>query len=82
VDEESRHGRRLSGLSTSLLIAPLLSAKGIVSYLDKDYAEAIPAFQLSINEDPTLGAPYVGLGAVLIIQRRFREALARISHTR
>jgi tetratricopeptide (TPR) repeat protein len=52
-----------------------LSLQGIVRYLDKDYAEAIPAFQLSINEDPTLGAPYVGLGAVLIIQRRFREAL-------
>jgi tetratricopeptide (TPR) repeat protein len=52
-----------------------LSLQGIVSYQDKDYAEAIRAFQRSINEDPTLGAPYVGLGAVLIIQRRFREAL-------
>jgi tetratricopeptide (TPR) repeat protein len=49
--------------------------QGVVSYQDKDYARASRAFQRSIEEDTTLGASYVGLGAVLIIQRRFREAL-------
>lgn len=52
-----------------------LSLQGIVSYQDKDYAEATRAFQRAIDEDPTLGAAYLGLGAAFIIQRRFRDAL-------
>jgi tetratricopeptide (TPR) repeat protein len=65
-------------IQRALVISPhcalALSLQGVVSYQDKDYAEASRAFQRSIEEDPTLGAAYVGLGAVLIIQRRFREA--------
>jgi tetratricopeptide (TPR) repeat protein len=64
--------QRALGISPHCALA--LSLHGVVSYKDKDYAEASRAFQRSIEEDPTLGAAYVGLGAVLIIQRRFREA--------
>lgn len=55
--------------------ASALVLRGIVQYQNKDYAEASRAFQRSIDEDPTLGAGYLGLGAVFIIQHRFRDAL-------
>lgn len=55
--------------------ASALALQGIVQYQDMDYAEASRAFQRSIDEDPTLGAAYLGLGDVYIIQSRFREAL-------
>jgi tetratricopeptide (TPR) repeat protein len=49
--------------------------QGMIEYQDSDFVEASRTFQRSIEEDPTLGAAYSGLGAVFIIQRRFREAL-------
>lgn len=52
-----------------------LALQGIVSFQDKDYAEASHAFQRSIDEDPTLGTAYLGLGMVFTTQGRFREAL-------
>jgi tetratricopeptide (TPR) repeat protein len=65
--------RRALDISPDCALA--LNLQGVVSYQDKDYAQASRAFQRSIDQDPTLGAAYVGLGAVLIIQHRFREAL-------
>jgi tetratricopeptide (TPR) repeat protein len=73
--EESARKEIQRALDISPHCGLALSLQGVVSYQDKDYAEASRAFQRSIEEDPTLGAAYVGLGAVLIIQRRFREAL-------
>ena len=55
--------------------AVALSLRGIVSYQNKDYVEAAQAFQRSIDEDPTLGSAYLGLGIVFTTQGRFREAL-------
>jgi tetratricopeptide (TPR) repeat protein len=66
-------------IQRALDIAPhcavALALQGIAQYQDKDYAESSRAFQRSIEEDPTLGAAYLGLGAVFIIQGRFRDAL-------
>jgi tetratricopeptide (TPR) repeat protein len=80
--EDLLHGKEESArkeIQRALDIAPhcalALSLQGIVSYEEKDYAEAAHAFQRSLEEDPTLGAPYLGLGSVFLIQGRFREAL-------
>ena len=55
--------------------AVALTLQGILSAHDKQYAEAARAFQRSIEEDPTLGAAYLGLGDVYTTQGRFQEAL-------
>jgi len=80
--EDLLHGKHESArkeIQRALDISPhcalALSLHGIVSYQDKDDAEAARAFQRSIDEDPTFGAAYLGLGTVLISEGRFREAL-------
>jgi tetratricopeptide (TPR) repeat protein len=80
--EDLLHGKQESArkeIQRALDVSPhcalALSLQGIVSYQDKDYAEAAHAFQQSIEEDSTLGTAYLGLGTVFMIQGRFREAL-------
>jgi tetratricopeptide (TPR) repeat protein len=73
--EESARKEIQRALDISPPCASTLALQGIVQYQDMDYAEASRAFQRSIDEDPTLGAAYLGLGDVFIIQSRFREAL-------
>jgi tetratricopeptide (TPR) repeat protein len=66
-------------IQRALDIAPhcavALALQGVAQYHDKDYAEASRSFQRSIEEDPTLGAAYLGLAGVFMTQGRFREAL-------
>ena len=76
------HGRQESArkeVQRALDIYPdcavALTLQGILSAHDKQYAEAAHSFQRSIEEDPTLGAAYLGLGDVYTNQGRFREAL-------
>jgi tetratricopeptide (TPR) repeat protein len=80
--ENLLHGRGESArkeIQRALKISPhcalALALQGIAQYQDKDYSEASRAFQRAIEEDPTLATAYLGLGAVFIIQGRFREAL-------
>jgi tetratricopeptide (TPR) repeat protein len=76
------HGRAEAArkeIQRALNISPhcalALALQGIAQYQEKDYVEASVAFQRSIDEDPTLAAAYLGLGAVFIVQGRYREAL-------
>ena len=73
--QESARKEIQRALDISPHCAVALSLHGIVSYQDKDYSEAAHAFQRSIEEDPTLGTAYLGLGTVFMSQGRFREAL-------
>jgi tetratricopeptide (TPR) repeat protein len=73
VESARKEIQRALNISPHCALA--LALQGIAQYQDKDYAEASVAFQRSIDEDPTLAAAYLGLGAVFIIQGRYRESL-------
>ena len=51
--------------------------QGILDLQDGNMPEAAEAFQKAINEDPSLGSAYVGLGIIYNTQGRFRAAIAQ-----
>lgn len=80
--EDLWKGRKESArkeVQRALAVAPhcalALNLQGIMGLEDRDYTEAVHAFQQSINEDPTLGPAYLGLGIAFAAEGRFREAL-------
>lgn len=52
-----------------------LTFQGIINMRARNYAEAAHAFQQAIQDDPSSGSAYLGLGTVYNTQGRFNEAL-------
>ena len=52
-----------------------LTFQGIIHLRSGNNAEAVSAFQRAINEDPSAGPAYLGMGVVFNRQGRFREAI-------
>jgi tetratricopeptide (TPR) repeat protein len=64
----------------ALVIAPncaiALTLRGVLDLQNGHTDEATNSFQEAIDNDPTLAAAYMGLAAVLISQKHFKEAVA------
>ena len=50
--------------------------QGALYLQGRNYLEAARSFQRAIDQDPTLGAAYLGIGMVCNAQGRFKDALA------
>ncbi len=70
-------------LARALEVAPhyavALTMLGAVNLQTDNIEGAATAFQQAVNEDPTLGAAYLGSGMVLMAQDKFKEALAPLN---
>ena len=66
-------------IDLALKIAPdcaiALATQGALDFQAGRSDRAASFFQRAINNDPSLGAAYVGLGVILLSQNRFKEAL-------
>jgi len=65
----------LSGQRSAMAMAKSKTAKGDNSLADKDYKKAEELFREAIKIQPELPTPRLGLGAALVGQQRFDEAL-------
>ena len=59
-----------------------IDIQGVIHYGASDFDDAAIEFQKTIDLDPTMGQPYVGLGMILISRNRLKEALVPLDRAR
>jgi tetratricopeptide (TPR) repeat protein len=59
-----------------------IDIQGLIHYGAGNFDDAAIEFQKTIDLDPTIGQPYVGLGMILISRSRFKEALVPLDRAR
>ena len=59
-----------------------IDIQGVIHMRAGNFDDAANEFQRTIELDPTIGQPYVGLGIILISRGRFKEALVPLDRAR